>query len=96
MTSDLTLTVRLTPRGGRDAIDGWTKDQAGRPVLKVRVASPPVDGAANTALIKLLSKSLGLPKSAITLVAGQTSRIKQLSLAGDAKALRATLASIAG
>ena len=47
------LSVRVTPRGGRDAVDGWTRDDAGRPVLKVRVAAAAADGKANAAVIGL-------------------------------------------
>ena len=76
------LTVRVTPRGGRDAIEGWTADADGRPVLKVRVAAAATDGQANAALIALLAKTLGRPKSAVTLVRGETARIKQLEVEG--------------
>jgi uncharacterized protein YggU (UPF0235/DUF167 family) len=55
------LAVRLTPRGGRDAVDGWALDTDGRSYLKVRVASPPVDGAANAALLAFLAKTLKIP-----------------------------------
>lgn len=75
------LAVRLTPRGGRAAIDGCV-DVGGRPVLQVRVAEPPVDGAANTALIRLVAKASGLPASAVTVASGAGSRIKTLRLAG--------------
>jgi uncharacterized protein YggU (UPF0235/DUF167 family) len=76
------LAVRLTPRGGRDAADGWALDADGRPYLKVRVASPPVDGAANAALIAFLAKRLKIPRSAIRLVSGDTARTKRLELDG--------------
>ena len=76
------LAVRLTPRGGRDAIDGWALDGDGRPYLKVRVASPPVDGAANAALLVFLAKTLKIPRSAVRLVAGDTARVKRLELDG--------------
>lgn len=74
--------VRLTPRGGRDAAEGWAHDADGRPYLKVRVASPPVEGAANAALLVFLAKSLKVPRSAVRLVAGDTSRLKRLELDG--------------
>ncbi|PHY19147.1 DUF167 domain-containing protein [Caulobacter sp. BP25] len=76
------LSVRLTPRGGRDAIEGWALDSEHRPYLKVRVASPPVDGAANAALIAFLAKTLKIPRSAVTLASGEAARIKRLELEG--------------
>ncbi|MDO9336884.1 MAG: DUF167 family protein [Caulobacter sp.] len=76
------LAVRLTPRGGADRIDGWGEDASGRPLLKVRVSAPPVEGEANAALEKLLAKALDLPKSAVAIAAGQTARIKQVRIAG--------------
>ena len=76
------LAVRLTPRGGRDAVDGWAIDADGRPYLKVRVASPPVDGAANAALLAFLAKPLKIPRSAVRLAAGETARVKRLELDG--------------
>lgn len=76
------LTVRVTPRGGRDAIEGWAQDEAGRPVLKLRVAAAAADGAANAAVIALLAKSLGRPRSALTLLRGETARVKQIEIDG--------------
>jgi len=76
------LAVRLTPRGGRDQVDGWIKDEAGRPLLKVRVAAPPVEGEANAALEKLIAKSLGRSAGAVRVVSGQGARVKQLEIEG--------------
>ena len=76
------LAVRLTPRGGRDGIDGWARDGAGRAWLKVRIAAPPVDGAANAALVRLIAKALGRPASAVRIAAGETARLKQLEIEG--------------
>lgn len=70
--------VRVTPKGGRDAVEGWTRDEAGRPVLKVRVAAAAADGAANAAVLALLAKALKRPKSALRIVAGQTARVKRI------------------
>jgi uncharacterized protein (TIGR00251 family) len=71
------LRVRLTPRGGRSALTRW---EAG--VLHARVASPPVDGEANRALVVLLSRELDVPKSRLVFVSGETSRNKTLRVAG--------------
>ncbi len=74
--------VRLTPRGGRDAIEGLAEDEAGRPLLKARVAAPPVEGEANAALVKLLAKALGLPRGAVRIASGETARIKIIEIDG--------------
>lgn len=76
------LAVRLTPRGGREAIDGWAVDAEGRPYLKVRVAAPPVEGAANAALIAFLAKALGVSRSSLTLVSGAGARLKLIDIDG--------------
>jgi uncharacterized protein YggU (UPF0235/DUF167 family) len=78
----LRLTVRVTPRGGRDAVEGWTRDEAGRPTLKLRVSAAASDGAANASVIALLAKALGRPKSALSLVRGDTARVKQIEVEG--------------
>jgi uncharacterized protein YggU (UPF0235/DUF167 family) len=70
--------VRVTPKGGRDAVEGWTREAAGRPVLKVRVRAAAADGAANAAVLALLAKALSLPKSRLKLVAGHTARLKRI------------------
>ncbi|OYU68764.1 MAG: hypothetical protein CFE28_01380 [Alphaproteobacteria bacterium PA2] len=72
----------MTPRGGRDAIDGWDRDAAGRIYLKARVTSAPTDGQANTALIALIAKVLGRPRSSVRIVSGETARVKTLEIAG--------------
>lgn len=77
-----TLPIRLTPGASSDRIDGWATDADGRPVLKVRVRARPIEGEANAALLKLLAKTLGVPKSAVTLERGGQSRTKMLAVAG--------------
>nr|WP_205691766.1 DUF167 family protein [Caulobacter sp. 602-2] len=76
------MAVRLTPRGGRDAVDGWAADADGRPYLKVRVSAPPVEGEANAALVAFLAKRLGLSRSAVRVAAGATARLKRLEIDG--------------
>ncbi len=92
----LALTVRLTPKGGRDAIDGVERMADGRSVLKVRVRAAPSEGAANDALVRLMAKALGIAPREVTLVAGATARIKRLAVAGDGAVLAAALARIVG
>jgi hypothetical protein len=64
------LAVRLTPRGGRDAIDGIEQLSDGRRVLKVRVRAAASEGEANAALTKLIAKTLGVPSRDVSLTAG--------------------------
>jgi uncharacterized protein (TIGR00251 family) len=78
------LTVRVTPKGGRDAIDGITALADGTCVLKVRLRAPPSEGEANAALIRLLAQALGVPQRAVSLVAGASARIKRLKIEGGA------------
>ena len=91
------VSVRLTPKGGRDSIDGIEVLADGRPVLKARVRAAPSEGEANAALGKLLAKMVGVPQRDVTIVGGATSRIKRVAIAGDAAAivmaLEKTLAS---
>ena len=87
----LRLSVRLTPRGGRDAIDGIETLADGRSVLKLRVRAAPSDGEANAALVALLARELGLPRSGVKLSAGATARLKTVALTGDPQALAARL-----
>jgi len=72
------FTVRLTPRGGRDAIDGVD----GEGILRVRVASPPADGAANRSLLRLLAADLGVGPTALAVVSGATARRKVVEVRG--------------
>ena len=77
------LAVRLTPNGGRDAVDGIDLDANGETRLKMRVSAVPEKGKANKAMIAALAKALGLPKSALELLSGDTARQKILRIDGD-------------
>ncbi len=87
----LSVTIRLTPKGGRDALDGIETLADGRPVLKARVRAAPTEGEANAALVALLAKTLDVPRRAVTLAAGETARIKRIVIEGDGAALAARL-----
>lgn len=84
------FTVRLTPKGGRDAIDGWT-EMEGERYLKARVSAMPEKGKANAALAGLLAKTLGVSKSSVLIAGGEKARLKTIEVAGDAGALTAKL-----
>lgn len=89
--SGLSVTIRLTPRGGRDALDGIETLADGRSVLKARVRAAPTEGEANAALVALLAKTLDVPRRTVTLAAGDTARIKRIVIEGDGAALAARL-----
>ena len=86
------VAVRLTPRGGRDALDGIHRDVEGRPVLRARVSAPPADGAANQALLDLLAAALGVRRRDLAIESGAASRAKRVRVSGDPDALAAALA----
>jgi len=90
-SSGLSVTIRLTPKGGRDALDGIETLSDGRPVLKARVRAAPTEGEANAALVLLLAKTLDVPRRTVTVAAGETSRIKRIAIEGDGAALAARL-----
>ena len=83
----LSLFVRVTPNAGRDAIEGVESRDDGTHMLRLRVKAVPDKGKANAAVAALLAKALGVPKSAIAVTAGETSRFKTLAISGDAAAL---------
>lgn len=69
--------VRLAPRAARDDVDGVVDG-----VLRARVSAPPVDGAANDALMRLLADRLGIPRRDVRLVSGASSRHKVVAVDG--------------
>lgn len=96
VSGGLIVAVRLTPKGGRDSIDGVETLSDGRSVLKARVRALPTDGDANDALLRLLAKTLDVPLRAVNLTAGATSRIKRVAISGDAADLMARLEKLLG
>jgi len=88
------LTVRLTPKGGRDAIDGIEQMADGRSALKARVRAPASEGEANAALIRLVAKSLAIAPREVHLISGATARLKRLKISGPGAVLAAALANL--
>jgi uncharacterized protein YggU (UPF0235/DUF167 family) len=87
----LSVRVRATPKGGRDAIDGIAELGDGECVLKVRVRAAPTDGEANDGLARLLAKSVGVAPTAVSLLQGAAGRLKTFRIEGDPATLAATL-----
>ncbi len=87
----LSISIRVTPRGGRDDIDGVETMANGRSVLKVRVRAIADGGEANKAVTELLADRLKVPKRNVRLLAGATSRVKQIAVDGDPHKLGAIL-----
>jgi uncharacterized protein (TIGR00251 family) len=87
----LEIAVRVTTRASCDAFAAGTDEH-----FAARLAAPPVEGAANAALIPLVAKAFGVPKRAVTLISGDTARHKRLAIAGDADALAKIAASLYG
>ena len=83
----VSVSLRVTPRGGRDDIDGIEILANGRSVVKVRVRAIAEGGKANLSVTELLAKSLGVSKASVRLLSGATSRIKQVAVDGDPRQL---------
>jgi uncharacterized protein len=90
----LVVTVRLTPKAGRDSIDGMTRLSDGRAVLRARVSAAPREGEANGALAHLIAKTLNVAPRDVTLLGGATSRIKRILIKGDVGSVVAALEKI--
>jgi uncharacterized protein (TIGR00251 family) len=73
----VTLAVHVTPKAGRDEIAGWRGSE-----LSVRVTSPPEGGKASAAVCRTIAAALGVPKSSVRVMRGETSRHKILAVDG--------------
>ena len=90
------LSLRLTPKSSKDALEGIEALADGRRVLKARVRAVPEDGKANLALLRLLADQLGLPIRALTLASGATGRTKVIRIEGAQQQTLARLAALTG
>lgn len=88
-TDYLVLRVRVVPRSSKNEIQGLLGD-----AVKIRIQSPPVEGKANAALIKFLSKHWNIPRADIEILSGDTGRNKILRINNPTDQLRAALSSL--
>ena len=88
--------MRVTPRAGRSAVSGVSEDEQGRAVLGIRLAAPPVDGAANEALVTFLAEAMDVPKGAVRIASGETQRVKQVDVALPIADVRERLQKLVG
>jgi uncharacterized protein (TIGR00251 family) len=93
-TQGISVALRVTPRGGRDEIDGVEMLANGRAVVKMRVRAIAEGGEANRAVMEILAKALGVPKAKVRLLSGATSRLKQLAVDGDPQRLGEALRAL--
>ena len=87
--NQVTLTLHVQPGAKKTEIAGLHGD-----ALKIRLAAPPVDGKANTALLDFVAARLGLARSAVILKSGQTTRRKVLTVAADEALVRQRLSAL--
>ena len=85
------LSLRLTPKSSRDAVEGVEALSDGRSVLKARVRAVPEDGKANEALLRLLAKAIDVPLRDLSLTSGATGRTKVIRIEGSPEAVEARL-----
>lgn len=93
VATGIRLAVRLTPRASREGVDGVVQGPDGRRMLQLRLAAPPVEGAANAALVAFVAKALRLRKSEVAIISGEKARLKLLQLSGDPAELSARAAA---
>ena len=89
------VALRVTPRCGRDDIDGIETLADGRSVLKLRVRAIAESGEANRAVMELMAKALGVPRARVRIVSGVTSRLKQIAIDGEPTKLGDALRKLA-
>ena len=79
----MVIRIRVIPNAKQSEVVGWEDDPHGGRVLRLRIAAPPVEGKANTAIRVFLAKYYGVPKSRVILLKGEASRIKTFEIPGD-------------
>jgi uncharacterized protein (TIGR00251 family) len=92
----LLIALRVTPNAGADRIEGIEIRDDGAAVLRVRVRAVPDRGKANAAVVSVLAAALGIPRTAIAIVTGETARMKTVRATGDPAVLVTRLQALAG
>jgi uncharacterized protein (TIGR00251 family) len=92
----LALSLRVSPKAGRDAIEGIEQLADGRRVVKARVRAAPAEGEANRALIRLVAAAFDVAPRHVRIEAGAKARIKRVMIEGDGAALAAALKKLVG
>jgi uncharacterized protein (TIGR00251 family) len=95
MPDGVIVACRLTPKSGRDAIEGAATLADGTSMWLARVRAAPENGRANEALCRLIAQTLGVAASKVRLVAGAKSRVKQIAVTGETGELVAKLEGLA-
>jgi uncharacterized protein (TIGR00251 family) len=93
-TQGISVALRITPRGGRDDIDGVETLANGRTVVKMRVRAIADGGEANRAVTEFLARALRVPKTSVRILSGATSRLKQVAVDGDPELLGEALRAL--
>jgi len=83
MSATAQLTCRVTPNARRSEVLGWGADEKGRHVLLIKLGAPPVEGKANTELLRFLAETLGCNRGSLTLLRGESSRVKVVELPAE-------------
>ena len=91
MTMPVNISIHVTPKSGRDEVVGFEEGPQGE-VLKVRITAPPADGKANKAVCKLIASCLGIPKTAVEVASGASSRYKRIAIDADERLVEGWLA----
>ena len=85
--SGLVIHLRVTPNAGLDRIEGMEVRDDGQAVLRLRVKAVPDKGKANAAVVALLAEALGIAKGKVSVIAGETARLKTVAVDGDSAEL---------
>ena len=88
------IPVHVTPKASKNAVGGFKSDASGKEELQVRVTAPPEGGKANKTVCETLAKAIGIPKTHVRVVRGDTSRHKVVEIEGHIDAARAWLETL--